>query len=139
MLSVTAKAAAVRPAAKAASRSGSVRALAPVRSAAAPRRHRGAVRVCAADTTYQSEWWVGAAAAACPPPAASLKALRAAHPHPFACPTLAAFLEELRDYSMKLHTKSQAPKEGQAPEKKEQKPVCAGRRGSGPALGPPDS
>lgn len=35
----------------------------------------------------------------------------------------AAFLEELRDYSMKLHTRSQAPKEGRAPEKKEQKPV----------------
>ena len=49
------------------------------------------------------------------------------HPRtlPLPPPTPAAFLEELRDYSMKLHTKSQAPKEGQAPEKREQKPVGA--------------
>lgn len=45
------------------------------------------------------------------------------------CPPRAAyatFLEELRDYSMKLHTKSQAPKEGQAPEPRNQKPVGRG-------------
>lgn len=36
------------------------------------------------------------------------------------------FLEELRDYSMKLHTKSQAPKEGKAAEPKNQKPVGGG-------------
>ncbi|PSC74963.1 heme oxygenase [Micractinium conductrix] len=41
----------------------------------------------------------------------------------------ATFLEELRDYSMKLHTKSQAPKEGQAPEKREQKPFEPTREG----------
>lgn len=58
------------------------------------------------------------------PAAASCRCLQAKHLS--ALPLhlcLAAFLEELRDYSMKLHTKSQAPKEGQAPEKKDQKPV----------------
>lgn len=43
--------------------------------------------------------------------------------------TFGTFLEELRDYSMKLHTRSQAPKEGRAPEKKEQKPFAPTREG----------
>lgn len=43
--------------------------------------------------------------------------------------TYETFLDELRDYSMKLHTRSQAPKEGQAPEKREQKPFAPTREG----------
>lgn len=39
------------------------------------------------------------------------------------------FLEELREYSMKLHTKAQAPKEGKAAEPKDQKPFAPTRPG----------
>lgn len=39
------------------------------------------------------------------------------------------FLEELRDYSMKLHTKQQAPKEGKAAEPKQQKPFSPTAKG----------
>lgn len=35
-----------------------------------------------------------------------------------------AFLDELRQYAMKLHTREQAPKEGQAKAPKQQKQVC---------------
>jgi hypothetical protein len=38
----------------------------------------------------------------------------------FSC---AAFLDELRQYAMKLHTREQAPAEGQAEAPKDQKPV----------------
>ncbi|PRW33603.1 heme oxygenase isoform B [Chlorella sorokiniana] len=55
-------------------------------------------------------------------PAQEIAAYVSDHPH-------ATFLEELRDYSMKLHTKSQAPKEGQAPEPKQQKPFEPTREG----------
>ena len=101
------------------------------RLAAAAVRPRLAVRASAAEATQQNQ-----SERSCPPrprrrrrrrrlPAAlhcscRFMSLPANHPH------RAAFLEELRDYSMKLHTKSQAPKEGKAPEKREQKPVGAG-------------
>lgn len=46
------------------------------------------------------------------------------HPSlPPVLPCLAAFLQELREYSMQLHTKAQAPKEGKAKEPKQQRPV----------------
>jgi len=38
---------------------------------------------------------------------------------------LVAFLEELREYAMKLHTKEQAPAEGKAEAPKDRKPVRA--------------
>ena len=57
-----------------------------------------------------------------PPPAADAAAPLPDH-LPFSGSFCAAFLEELRDYSMKLHTKQQAPKEGKAAEPKQQKPV----------------
>ena len=39
------------------------------------------------------------------------------------CLTAATFLDELRQYAMKLHTREQAPKEGKASAPKNQKPV----------------
>lgn len=91
-------------------------------AAAAAPRPRLAVRA-AAEAAQQSEWAgllaPAAGAAAQPPPCGHALTLPPCPPRA----AYATFLEELRDYSMKLHTKSQAPKEGQAPEPKNQKPV----------------